>query len=441
MKRSLPANSEGGRLPIADSLYRILDAAGKLDVHDYLRWGRVKSLLEDYSGAAEQYCKAITADGRMVHPAVTHMGQFFLDAGSDEQTKALNSFKSCILSLEAADTAFFRNWLADLYRRSGAYDNEIEILSELDIPSLPSGRRLADIARDHFTKRRYRHAVNSGSLAYRRIEHGAQRLNTAFIVYQAYMQLGIRDSALVWLKHSGLTDAGAISAAAGLYQETGHLAAAAALIDSLPPSLSKDTLLIRQRLFSNEIVKALNLASSPLPSWSRHPQEKGLWQARCFIFSGLAERAVSVMDSVKFLASWHGSAELLRYKYWLQKFSDDRTALSTWGNLEYFIYIGDLTSAIERVKIYNPKGAAGEMMTVRVANPLMRDGQAKEALSVLDLVKESIGTPEYLYVKAEALFDTGRADEARAVAAKLLKDFPADVFAQKARILVSRINP
>jgi len=396
--------------------------------------------MEDYRGAADKYCRVITANGQMVYTAVTQMGQFFSNAADDGQAQALRNFKRCILSLEVTDTAFFRNWLADLYGRSGVYDEEIKVLVELDMQSSPADRKLADIARTHFSKRRYRQAVNSGSVAYQRLEHGAQRLNTAFIVYQSYIQLGIRDSALVWLKHSGLTDAGAVSAAAGLYQETGHLAAAAILIDSLPPSLSKDTLLIRQYLFSNEIMKASLHALSALTSWRQHPREKGLWQARCFIFGGQAQRAVPVIDSVKFSASWHGAAELLRYKYWLQKLSDDRTALSAWGNLEYLIYIGDLTAAVKGLETYGLKGAIGEMMAVRAANLLMRDGQAKEALLVLDLVKEGAGTPEYTYVKAETLFAAGRADEARVIAAKLLKDFPTDVFAQKARILLSMID-
>ncbi|MDR2727936.1 MAG: hypothetical protein LBB56_02300 [Chitinispirillales bacterium] len=436
----LAAHSEGGRLPAADSLYRALDAAGKLDFHDYLRWGRVKSLLGDFRGSAAQYCKAVTADGRMIHTAVTQMGQLFLDAESDEQSTALEDFKRCVLSIDIIDTAYFRNWLADFYGRSGVYDSEIKVLVELDILSSPAARRLADIARDHFSKRRYRYAANSAVLAYQRLEQGAQRSNTALIAYQSYMQFGVKDSALIWLKRSGLTDAAALAAAAGLYQETGHLASAAAFIDSLNASLSKDTLLIRQRLFSNEIDKALSLASSNLLSWRQHPREKSLWQARCFIFSGQAEYAIPVIDSVKFSASWHASAELLRYKYWMQKLSGESGALSIWGNLEYLIYTGDLTSAVEKLKVYGLNGDIGEMIAVRAAGALMREGRVTEALLVLDLVKNGVGSPEYLYVKAEALFNAGRKDDARVTAGKLLTDFPLDIFAQKARILLSKID-
>ena len=440
IRRSLLNNSDGGKLPIADSLYRVLDASGELDVHDYLRWGRVKSLLEDYSGAADLYCKAAAADARMVYAAVTQMGQFFSDIVSDEQLAALNNFKICILSLEAADTVYLRNWLADLYRRSGVYDSEIKVLVELDIPSSPVARRLADAARDHLSKRRYRYAANSAVLAYGRLEQGAQRTNTALIAYQSYMRLGVRDSALIWLKRPGLTDTAAKAAAAGLYQETGHLASAAALIDSMNASLSKDTLLIRQRLFSNEIDKALSLASSNLLSWRQHPREKCLWQTRCLIFSGKAEHAVPVIDSVKFSASWHASAELLRYKYWLQKLSGESGASSTWGNLEYLIYTGNLTLAVQKLKDYGLSGDTGEMMAVRAAGALMREGSITEALLVLDLVKNSAGSPEYLYFRAEALFNAGRKDDARVTAGKLLTDFPTDVFAQKARILLSKID-
>ncbi|MDR0305994.1 MAG: hypothetical protein LBI42_04045 [Chitinispirillales bacterium] len=436
----LASYSEGGRMPAADSLYRALDAVGMLDVHDNLRWARIKSLLGDYRGAASLYCKVIAADRRMLYPAMGQMGQLFIDTDSRELLTALEEFRTCALGLESGDTAYFRNWLADFYSRAAIYDKEIEILASLDIPSSPVNNKLADIARTHFSKRRYRHAANSAALAFERLEKGQPRSNAAFIAHQSYMRLGIRDSALVWLKRAELTDNAAKIQAAALNQETGHLQAALTLIDSLSPSLSKDTLIIRQYLFSKEVDKALNYASSALTSWRQHPREKGLWRARCFIFSGQPLAAVSAMDSVSFSAAWHGSAQLLRYKYQLQMLADDKAALKTWAEIEYLIFIEDLTAAVQKLKVYTPAGAAGEMIVLRVGQQLVNSGRTTEAFETLDLVKNSELTSEFLYFKAEVLYSANRKEEARAAAGKLLTDFPADVFAQKARILLSRID-
>jgi len=463
----LAVHSEGGKLPVADTLYRALDAAGRLDAHELLRFGRVKCLLGDYAAAADIYCRVIAEDRRVEHAALTQMGQLFADADSAVKSAGLDRFEACVFSLPSTDTAFYRNWLADFYGRSGLYEKEAAILTRFDTPASPAGRKLADAAKAHFTRRRYRQAASVAVAAAGRLDKAEQPAN-AFIAYQAYMQLRHRDSALVWLKRSEVTSKDARVQAVALHQEAGHTQESAALLDSMPISLSKDTLVVRQYLFTGEVSKALSHTSSPHVSWIMNPRERALWMSRSLIFIGRPYDAAAILDTLRFMQSWHGTAEVLRYKYWFQKLEDDQIALDIWGKLEYSIYTGDLTSAAQNLKKHGLKGESGEMMAVRLARALAAAERVKEALEILELTEnigviggevdygikgipgreeggkcgvraENARSAEYLYFKAEMLHEADRREEARAIANKILKEYPADIFAQKARILLSRI--
>jgi len=459
----LAVHSEGGKIPTADTLYRALDAAGRLDPNELLRFGRVKCLLGDYSAAAAIYCRVIAGDKRVEHAALTQMAQLFTDADSAAKSAALDRFEACVFALPSSDTAFYRNWLADFYGRSGLYEKEVAILTKFDTPATPAGRKLADIAKAHFARRRYRQAATAAVAAAGRLDK-AEQPAAAFIAYQAYMQLKSKDSALVWLTRSEITTKDARIQAVALHQEAGHTQEAAALLDSVPLSLSKDTLIVRQHLFTGEAGKALSHASSSQVSWIMNPRERALWVSRSLIFGGRAYDAAAVLDTLRFVQWWHGTAEVLRYKYWFQKLEDDQAALDFWGKLEYSIYTGDLTSAARNLKKHGLRGEPGEMMAVRLARALANAGRGGEALEILDLAGNAAaaggvpdfgirgipgrddekkagtrGSAEYLYIKAELLNEAGRAEEARAIANRILKEYPADVFAQKARILLLRI--
>ncbi|MCL2218947.1 MAG: hypothetical protein FWC23_01615 [Chitinispirillia bacterium] len=451
--------SEGAGLPLADTLYRALDSAGRLDAHELIRYGRVKSLLGQYRDAARIFCRAAISDNRLEYAAMGQMGHMLADADSADKAAAIRTFERCALASPNADTAVFRNWLADFCGRQGLYEQEISLLTRLHTTESPSGRKLIDAARKHFSARRYRLAVSAAAAAYGRADEPKQRTDAAFVAHRSYLELKVRDSALIWLKLSEVNDRNAQIQAVTLNQETGRLEEAAALIDSLPASLSKDTLAVRQLLFAGEPVNALNtIMTSKSAAWKMAPRERMLWRGRCMIFSGQIYEAIPVLDSMKFMPSWHAAAEALRYKYWTQKLDDNSEALDIWGKLEYVIYTGNLTDAARLLKGHGMTGEIGEMLAVRLARILAQTGLFAEALSVLETAgseeidlgikginkeknnkTKSAQSPEYMYFKAEMLNETGRTDEARALANKILADYPLDIFAQKARILLSKI--
>jgi tetratricopeptide (TPR) repeat protein len=463
----LAAISEGGKIPVADTLYRALDVAGRLDADGLLRYGRVKCLVGDYRAAAAIYCRA-AADKRLEYVAVTQMEQLFSDADSAARSDALRGFIGCVLALPGADTAFYRNRIADFYGRHGHYGEEVSVLVALNTRSAPVGRRLADVARSRYSQRRYRIAAAAAAAAYGVLEEGDQaRASAAFTAHQAYAQLHARDSALVWLRLSGATDKDAKIMAVALNQEVGRLDEAARLLEQLPPSLSKDTLAVRSYIFSGELGKALNhIASATTPSWVMAPRERLLWRARCHIFQGRPYDASQFLDSIKFVPVWGAASETLRYRYWLQKLDEGNVppgSAQAWGRLEHCIYICDLGAAAKGLKEFldgggkaaeaGVVGGVSEALAVRLAGALAAVSRYAEALEVLETLGDgrgsgavgigtgiviSVRSPEYLYVKAALLNALGRGVEARDIAQKILKEYPADVFAQRARMLLAK---
>ncbi|MFP4013917.1 MAG: tetratricopeptide repeat protein [Chitinispirillaceae bacterium] len=426
---------EGGRMPYADSLYRALHLAGALDVHAYVRWGRVLSMLEKFEEAASVYCLICEREPRMVHLAFSQMRQFFSEAKPRKISPALDTFKNCISQSSFPDTALYRNWLAGMFGNAGLYEKEVETLLELDTPEESVAGDLLDIARDHFTARRYRFALKPAILAYRRLDKSS---DAAVIAYQSYLELGVKDSALYWLRHADLSSSGRIADAATLCQETGHLYNARELIDSMTSSLTRDTLVIRQYLFAGEKEKAAAFAKDSLRH--RGSRQRSLWRGRTLLFSSRIPDAAAVFDSLEFSPSWFAASEVLNYRFRIQKLQADYDALKVWSAMEYHIFTGNLQKGADLLRSQKLSGEAKEMISVLLGKAYLKKSKPAEAISALDLVNVEKHSPEFLYTRAEALYIVGRLEEARTAAEEILVDSPTDVHAQKARVLLAQIR-
>jgi hypothetical protein len=102
-------------------------------------------------------------------------------------------------------------------------------------------------------------------------------------------------------------------------------------------------------------------------------------------------------------------------------------------------------------------GGVGEAMAVRLAGALSANSKHAEALEVLEMAGggrknaqkvnlnlnldfsvDNKRSPEYMFLRAEVLNNLGRGGEARDIAQKILTEYPADVFAQRARMLLAK---
>ena len=428
-----------GKPRIADTLFLIFDKEGKLDAHDVMRWAKIKGLVEEYNMVAGLYCRVLRAEPSLTPIALSQFMQVLGEMPPECADSVLNQFYRCGIEIPDADTVSLRIWIADAFSRLGLYKQEIAVLS--GVPNLPpkTVERLIDAARRHFSKRRFDQAIAASRVVYQRVGKGDFRSVVATILYQSYMEQGNRDSALVWLERADMTSERVRSEAVALYQSAGNLQKAGELIDSLSRSLVKDTLQIRQELFSGNFTNAAALVQSA-NSMKRSQQSVTVWNVRTLLFAGKLKEVAEILGTARIEPSWEYAGELLSCKYWLQKLGSSPEALATWAQIEYNIYVGKPDHSAELISKSTISSDLKWRLELRAAKGLIQGGRFDQASTLLSRGNENEVSPEYLYFKAEALHGKGVTDSAQVILEKIVLHHPKDVFSGKARIFLSNIG-
>ena len=133
--------------------------------------------------------------------------------------------------------------------------------------------------------------------------------------------------------------------------------------------------------------------------------------------------------------------ELLNYRYYWNLLSRSKEALALWVKIEYDLFIGQAERAVEAMKeIVLPEEMRMPLL-LRLLRELKAAGRMKLLKRQFDAGFAGTHSPEYLYLHAETLIasGTGKA-KAEGLLLRLIKDYPDDVFSQKARILLSRLH-
>ncbi len=424
----------------ADTLYSILDQAGMIDVNEYLRWAMVKGVMNRFSEASELYCRVIIALPRLSYIALSQMAKYMEDADKDTVSNVLDQVVASVLLHPQVDTVVIRDWMADYCARKGLFRKEQQILLLLETSDSPVGHRLWKSAKDHFSSRRYRLAADAGVKAYERLSQEQMPTQAAAILYQSYLQLLHNDSALVWLKRADLNVEEHQVQAAALYQHTGHMQKALSLIETLKPSIARDTLMIRHHLYSQDPQKASQVVKKSDSELQRHSRDALLWYARAALFSLNLQDASMALDSISYSSFWHGMQEVLSLRYWLRRLRDWEVAVQLWAQLQYKLYVGDPGAAAALVKKSTVDSELLQLFSVIIAKEYIANGQVLKALELLGGFSEQEMSAEYMYYKALALKGTANIDDAKILLQKIVLEHPMSVYAQKARILLLNIT-
>ena len=88
----------------------------------------------------------------------------------------------------------------------------------------------------------------------------------------------------------------------------------------------------------------------------------------------------------------------------------------------------------------NIRPASKAPFLLRVVGELMAERKTEAAAAVFNEQGDPIDSPEYLYRYAEVLFAVGHPEQAQPLLIRVLRDYPGEVFSEKARVLLAKVR-
>jgi len=241
---------------------------------------------------------------------------------------------------------------------------------------------------------------------------------------------------LQWIQYAKLTNQNNLLNAVNLYQLSGQIPQAQALITMIPASLMRDTLIIRQALFSQNLKTASELLQHN-DSLKNRNAEQYLWKVRVALFNKESDNLMKLLDSIPDIQNFRGASEVLGYKYRVFKLIDCPEALEAWRLIEYNSYIGRHMEALASFEQLQSDMTCKAECAVAAARHLYEMKKIADALAVLSSIDESGVSAEFLYMKALCLHEQDKPVECRKLLEKILLDFADDIYSGKARLFLS----
>jgi hypothetical protein len=438
-ERGLAAIDKGS-LAESDSLLFIADSAGMLSAGDYLRWLEVKAVLSDYRDAAVLCCKIDAREPRLSALARSRLMQMIEEQTPQVRRDALAAYRHCALAGPASDTLSLKQWLSRAYASFALFVQQDSLLEQLDTKKYPSAQDFLDAATERFSQGFVSEAVVPALRAYERLGSpgdAAARSLIATMLFQWYRSALKPDSASFWLARASLSDERFKVTAIAFLQSAGILDRADSLRATLRPSLSRDTLLLRQMLFSGDAKGAYARAGSlPLSH-----DAAVLWKTRTALFSGNGADLYGWIDTVSFTAASESGEEIMSYRYRLDVCASASTpqALQDFCALSYSLWRGKPDKAAASGLSVYPREVR-EMLVCDIVKAfirLRRFGEAQAATAAFDI--DSAG-PEMRYYSADVCIRQGFIDKGAAILEQLMLASPNDVFSGRARILLANLK-
>lgn len=429
-----------GQSRLADSMFVLFNESGMVGPYETLRWIKVKSILGEYGTVASLACRTLSEKNSLIPSALNQLSIVLEEMPLDTADRVIKSFISCWAERPESDTVMLRTWAAQKYDQLGMYEREVQTLTLLETKLSSVTEELIEIARHCFENRNFTSAIFAAREAYKRLQNGDLKNSTASLIYNSFNETGLKDSALLWMSRVKLQSAQEKIRAVSLLQESGQFKRSRECIDSLSPSLSKDTLGLRQFLFTGDKKSADDLAFRSGSFLSKSRQDAAVWQARTLLFSSSEERLKSLLDSIVIDPSWRGAGELVNYRYWLKRLENSDEALAAWMQIEYNCFIGHPEKGCELILNGKIDTESRWRLAIRVSEALLKKNMIAECSKLLENCREGESSAEFLFCKSETLLKLGDFNGARKILQHIIMDFPGDIFSSKARLVLNRIK-
>ena len=423
----------------ADSVFTEFGLEATMGAGDLMQWVRIKGTLAQYGQAGRLACRAMEKAPQYGAMARFQLSEILKDAKIDTVRSVVAAYGACAAQGRALDTADLRDWMARTYEAFGLFSEELDVMTKLDTRSSPSVRPLFECGKRAMARGLFTHAIPAERMAYDRFAGPLDKALCALVLYQSYARLGKTDSAAWWLAKAPMDKDAFRAEAAVFFQRAGHAAKADSLIETLPKSLMRDTLSIRQSLFSRDVKAAAELALRVFVGATPGAERSGamLWRIRTLVFAGNLGAARELLDSIDFSASMKGADEILADKYAVFALQSDPSAWGEFAQAAFAAWAGfsDMALASLMPSRFDNASPRGKQLILSYGlKTLIADKlylQARKAVERLS--REELGA-ENRYYYGDALVHSGDLEQGRRVFEELVLKFPADVFSGKARM-------
>ena len=434
---------EQDKLGEADGKFAAIEPACAIETYDLMKWMRIKSVLGMYGAACRLACRIAHQQPQLSALLQNQLSETIREAPADTVRAALDDYLQCALSGFRPDTAAFKRWISNVYFRAGLYDEEVNALLRLETPSQPSAEELFACASRRFSNRIFSTALRPARLAYSRLHDDNLSSLCALMLYRCFALMGKDDSAAIWLRRVPARREDRAEAAA-FFQRTGDLVKADSLLAALPSSLTRDTLMVRQMLFTGNPKAAADYCAR----WAGEKltvDGRGLlfWRMRSLLFSGRAQAADALADSIDFSPVMDGATAFLFLKYMLNSIRKTPAAGTVFGELAYAAWLQRPERALRALQssaIDVFPADVRQLLYCMGVKALIDGKMFAGARTLIDRAGGSSTCTELRYYLGEVLLNQGDVDSAAAVLEELILTYPGDVFSEKARILLNVLH-
>ncbi len=221
-------------------------------------------------------------------------------------------------------------------------------------------------------------------------------------------------------------------------QNAGSFQVSDSLIKLLTVPTMRDTLLLRQYLLSANTTQFNSLFDKLVaePRWRTGTPFLLMWKIRSLMFSGSLAPLADLADSMAVGPAWPNAEELLQIKLAVKTCQPKE--MTELCGIEAKLYRCDYASAVTQYCAID-KSIRSPFLLDAVGRCLTKANRFELQLKAASACSDT-SSPEYRYYLGTALVAGGNVDEGRKCLVAILSKNPASVFAQRARIYLTRLN-
>jgi hypothetical protein len=428
-------NFETGNITVADSLFNIADSLDMLNANDISKWVQIKFLLKEYKDIANICCKALTKEPDIEYYINNNLYENLKDQPVEIKKLILSSYEICIFNRKKCDTIKTFLWLYNTYGSFAMFDEQTNIIKtyEKKIPHV--AEYYLSMAKTRFLNGFIEKAIIPAIEAFTKTDSlSEQKSLAAMIVYECYKILGKNNDALFWLSKASFNDIKSKINAITFFQEAQYLNKADSIINTLSPGISKDTLLIRQALFSQNVSLALNILNT-----IKDYNSGLIWKLRIFTFSGRIKDILEWVDTVSFSSFWSYASEFLSYRYKFNIIKEDPSSFKDFGTIQYEIWLNRPEKAISLIK-KDFSSSIKMLIACDVCRALYKKQLYSDALKIIYMFELSDLSPELSFILGDILIKQGETNKGIKILEDIIINYPSDVFSYKAKKILEEIK-